>query len=49
MQKLAIAGIDEVAPARKAKASVTEVIVIEGPACLSASTNRVFVGYLNAL
>ena len=44
MQKLAMAGIDEVAPARKANASVTDVIVIEGPACLTASTKRVFNG-----
>ena len=43
MQKLLIAGIDEVEPARKAKPSVTEVIVMDGPAFLIQSLSRYFV------
>ena len=39
MQKLCRAGILEVAPAKKAIASVNEVIVIDGPALVIASIN----------
>ena len=48
-QKLFIEGIEEVDPARKAKASVIEVIVIEGPAFLMHSLSRLLVGYLSEL
>lgn len=34
MQKDLIASIDEVDPMKKAMPSVTDVIVIEGPACI---------------
>ena len=37
MQKLLIALIEELDPAMKAKASVIEVMVIEGPECRMAS------------
>ena len=45
-QKLYIPIIFDEAPARKAKQSVSEVIVIEGPACLKASKNLFFLDYL---
>lgn len=37
-----MAGIEDVAPARKAKASVTDVIKIEGPAFLKALSNLIY-------
>ena len=38
-----MAGIVDVAPARKAKASVTEVIKIDGPAFLKARSNLLYI------
>ena len=42
MQKLRSASIDETDPARKAKAFVIDVIVIEGPACFRAVLMRYY-------
>ena len=36
IQNVCMASMEELAPARKAKQSVREVIVIDGPACLIA-------------
>ena len=49
MQKLLIAGIEEVEPAKKAKPSVIEVIVIDGPAFLIQSLSRYLVVYYREL
>ena len=40
MQKLDRAGSDVKAPRKKAMASVSDVTVIEGPACLKPSLKR---------
>ena len=41
--------IFELAPARKAKQSVSEVIVMDGPACLRASIKRSCLDNLSEL
>ena len=40
MQKLFSAGTVDIAPRKKASPSVTDVIVIDGPACVSPTLNR---------
>ena len=47
MQKLLTPSIEELEPAKKAMASVSDVIVIEGPACLMASISRFYFDYFN--
>ena len=42
MQKLRSASIEDTDPARKAKAFVIDVIVIEGPACYKAVLTRYY-------
>ena len=42
MQKLLIAGSDVIEPRKKAVASVIDVIVIEGPACIKPILNLSF-------
>ena len=46
-QKLLTPSIEELEPAKKAKASVSDVIVIEGPECLMASINRFYFDCFN--
>jgi len=49
MQNDYMAGIEELDPARNAKASVSDVIVIEGPACLIHSISLSVIGFLREL
>ena len=49
MQKLCTPGIDELEPDRNARASVSEVMVIEVPECYKHSINLSYVVFFSEL